>query len=131
MHPLRIATAVLVLLIGGSDRLAAQSPADLPVDARFVATPLAEALRQLDRQLSLQLVFSPADLPDKPITASYAGAPLDGVLKDLLRDTPFGFFYYRDYAVVIGRHDLIERDFTAEYYRTLEDARTADAASGN
>ncbi len=73
----------------------------------------------------MRFFFQPEELPDRRFDLSFREAPLEELLAELLAGSYTGYVAYRDYAVVLMPRSTIDEEYTAGYYRTLENALSA------
>ena len=104
----------------------AQSLAELEVTATFDHQHLPAILEKLESDYQLLFYFRQEELPEKKYSLSFEKEPLEKVLQSLLQDTPLGYLFYRDYAVVIAPAQILDEAYTANYYRILQESIVAE-----
>ncbi len=85
--------------------------------------PLSSILQNLAAQHQLRFFYAENLLPTKPLSIRLSNMSLPDALRNLLKDTGLGFFFYRDYGVAIATATTIETDFAAGYYAALQELR--------
>jgi len=106
--------------------LLAQPPDSIRLSALFRQQALPDIFAQLEKQYTLRFYYSPNSLPSQPIDAVFDKTPLPAALDEVLSGTGLGYFFYRDYAVAVGPHNIIESVFSADYYNALALASLPD-----
>ncbi len=106
--------------------LSAQSLDSLIVSHRFERGNLRDRLDEFSRSIGIRIVTMDT------ITAIsedryYQNTALAAVLSDLLRDTPLGFLFYRDYLVVIADRAALNQNRPVTFYQALQES--IDAAT--
>lgn len=100
----------------------AQALAGLEVTAAFEDQPLPAILERLESDYQLLFYFRQEELPEKRYSLSFEKEPLESVLQSLLKDTPLGHLFYRDYAILIAPARILDEAYTASYYSTLQES---------
>lgn len=117
---LRSFTALCACLLAlGIAPLPAQPAGSIKVSAQIRQQSLADILAQWEEQYRLRFYYPPGSLPARPLEAAFNEAPLPAALDELLAGSGLGYFFYRDYAVAIAPHHIIEGAYSADYYRAL------------
>ncbi|MCB0549559.1 MAG: TonB-dependent receptor [Phaeodactylibacter sp.] len=123
--------AVWSVILSGLTPLAAQPLDSLQVSAQGRHQGLAALFAQWERQHAVRFFYTPGSLPTAPIEPTFEAKPLPDALDGLLSGTGLGYFFYRDYAVAVAPHNILESTFSAEYYRALAQASASGQTESN
>jgi hypothetical protein len=121
-----IKVAITLLLLPSI--LAAQTnPAEsIKVTANYQSKTLQTIFGQLEKDLGIKVYFKGDELPKRTITQNFKNSTLSDVLHELLRETTLGYLFYRDYALIIAPQNIIDENFSSNYYQALADNQNDD-----
>ncbi|WP_353482161.1 TonB-dependent receptor [Haliscomenobacter sp.] len=94
--------------------------ADLRIRASLEQQPLPVIFQYLEENYPLRFYYPVESLPVGTFSLLVNDLRLEEALQKLLADTPYSFFFYRDYAVIIATREFINQTFAADYYLALE-----------
>ena len=87
---------------------------------------MAEIIRQLCEQNSIQLFISDESLVQRRITVAFDQVPLGEALEKVLEGTPAGYIAYRGYAVIVGPRSRLNQSYSGAYYTRFEQVVTQE-----
>ncbi|MFN0214886.1 MAG: TonB-dependent receptor domain-containing protein [Saprospiraceae bacterium] len=116
------------LLLFQTSTLKGQSLDSLRINLELQDQHLPVIFDQLETQYGIQFYYAESMMPMALTSVHWNAVLLPDALRNLLKGTDLGFFFYRDYGVGIAPQRTIETDFAAGYYAALQALKTADKA---
>lgn len=83
-------------------------------------TSLEEVFQEIEKKYPIRFYLAASELPAKRFDIKVEKQSILTLLKDLLSDTPLGYTFYRDYAIIIAQREKIAQLYSADYYKALE-----------
>lgn len=99
-----------------------QSLDSLRINLNIQGQSLPVIFNKIETGYRLRFFYSPQSFSAQQIDASFVNTPLREVLQQLLKNTDFDFFFYRNYAVAIAPKKLIDANYSPDYYKVLKES---------
>lgn len=119
--PIRYLLSVLLGLLW-LQPLRAQQDTTVLITLALENHRLGDVLEEIRRQYPVQIFYRADDLPPERRAVNVVRMPVDDLLRDILEGSKLDFIAYRNYAYIIGSRDIIGTEFSADYYRALDQA---------